>query len=125
MTACQQTFNPSLINAAPSPVFTQAPYNAASQTLEYNTASASAVGTAAASSAVVIPGQKYRRQNTQGSSVTPSTVNIGTASSTAASASSCPTQPEAGTYCGFINPEDPCAPQPDGGLYLLPFDYVF
>ncbi|KEQ87432.1 hypothetical protein M438DRAFT_239805, partial [Aureobasidium pullulans EXF-150] len=26
----------------------------------------------------------------------------------------CPTTPEDGTYCGFINPEDPCAPQPDG-----------
>ncbi|KAF1818820.1 uncharacterized protein K489DRAFT_326888, partial [Dissoconium aciculare CBS 342.82] len=26
----------------------------------------------------------------------------------------CPTQPEAGTDCGFINPLDPCAPQPDG-----------
>ncbi|RMY03381.1 hypothetical protein D0867_10711 [Hortaea werneckii] len=23
----------------------------------------------------------------------------------------CPTTPEDGTYCGFINPEDPCAPQ--------------
>ncbi|TKA25296.1 hypothetical protein B0A50_06200 [Salinomyces thailandicus] len=26
----------------------------------------------------------------------------------------CPTTPEDGTYCGFINPQDPCAPQPDG-----------
>ena len=26
----------------------------------------------------------------------------------------CATQPEDGTYCGFINPLDPCAPQPDG-----------
>ncbi|KAK9423194.1 hypothetical protein SUNI508_04488 [Seiridium unicorne] len=26
----------------------------------------------------------------------------------------CPTPYEVGTYCGFINPEDPCAPQPDG-----------
>ena len=26
----------------------------------------------------------------------------------------CVTQPEAGTYCGFINPLDACAPQPDG-----------
>ncbi|KAF2107277.1 hypothetical protein BDV96DRAFT_453237, partial [Lophiotrema nucula] len=37
-----------------------------------------------------------------------------TASSTPSSSTVCPTQPEAGTYCGFINPEDPCAPQPDG-----------
>lgn len=27
---------------------------------------------------------------------------------------SCPTPYEIGTYCGFINPEDDCAPQPDG-----------
>ncbi|KAI1336866.1 hypothetical protein F5Y15DRAFT_392442 [Xylariaceae sp. FL0016] len=26
----------------------------------------------------------------------------------------CATPYEVGTYCGFINPEDPCAPQPDG-----------
>lgn len=26
----------------------------------------------------------------------------------------CPTAIEVGTYCGFINPEDPCAPQPAG-----------
>lgn len=26
----------------------------------------------------------------------------------------CPTPYEVGTYCGFINPEDPCAVQPDG-----------
>ncbi|KAI1264150.1 hypothetical protein F5Y18DRAFT_428231 [Xylariaceae sp. FL1019] len=30
------------------------------------------------------------------------------------SATACPTPFEVGTYCGFINPEDPCAPQPDG-----------
>ncbi|KAK5153598.1 hypothetical protein LTS14_007292 [Recurvomyces mirabilis] len=33
---------------------------------------------------------------------------------TSSSSTACPTTPEAGTYCGFINPEDPCAPQPDG-----------
>lgn len=37
-----------------------------------------------------------------------------TGTSTTSSSTACPTQPEAGTYCGFINPEDPCAPQPDG-----------
>ncbi|KAI0018299.1 hypothetical protein F4780DRAFT_794718 [Xylariomycetidae sp. FL0641] len=26
----------------------------------------------------------------------------------------CPTPYEVGTYCGFVNPEDPCAPQPGG-----------
>lgn len=33
---------------------------------------------------------------------------------TASAPGACVTQPEAGTYCGFINPEDPCSPQPDG-----------
>ncbi|KAH9815721.1 putative threonine-rich GPI-anchored glycoprotein [Teratosphaeria destructans] len=33
---------------------------------------------------------------------------------TTTSGQACPTTPENGTYCGFINPEDPCAPQPDG-----------
>ena len=33
---------------------------------------------------------------------------------TTSSSTSFPTTLEAGTCCGFINPEDPCAPQPDG-----------
>ncbi|GAM88209.1 hypothetical protein ANO11243_062400 [Dothideomycetidae sp. 11243] len=37
-----------------------------------------------------------------------------TGTTTTSSTSACATVPEAGTYCGFINPEDPCAPQPDG-----------
>jgi hypothetical protein len=36
------------------------------------------------------------------------------ATTTTSSDAPCPTQPEAGTYCGFVNPEDPCAPQPGG-----------
>ncbi|PNS14331.1 guanine nucleotide-binding protein subunit beta [Sphaceloma murrayae] len=35
-------------------------------------------------------------------------------SATTSAKGACATQPEDGTYCGFINPEDPCAPQPDG-----------
>ncbi|KAG9811009.1 hypothetical protein KCU77_g20053, partial [Aureobasidium melanogenum] len=35
-------------------------------------------------------------------------------STTADSSAPCPTTPEEGTYCGFINPEDACAPQPGG-----------
>lgn len=43
------------------------------------------------------------------------TSSVSTAStSTTSSEYACATQPEEGTYCGFINPEDPCAPQPDG-----------
>ncbi|KAF7186161.1 Hyphally regulated cell wall protein 4 [Pseudocercospora fuligena] len=37
-----------------------------------------------------------------------------TGTATSSAPGSCATQPEAGTYCGFINPLDPCAPQPDG-----------
>ncbi|KAK5001774.1 hypothetical protein LTR16_006791, partial [Cryomyces antarcticus] len=50
------------------------------------------------------------------SSATSITASIKTVSGTAttSSTSACPTVPEAGTYCGFINPEDPCAIQPDG-----------
>lgn len=103
--AAQQAFDPSMINAATTPIFTQAPYNAEAQTLAYNAASASATGSAAAASASAT-GAKFRRQA--------SGVATNTPSSTAASASACPTQPEAGTYCGFINPEDACAKQPDG-----------
>lgn len=43
------------------------------------------------------------------------------ATATASSDAPCPTTPEAGTYCGFINPEDPCAPQPGGlGPHINP-----
>jgi hypothetical protein len=38
--------------------------------------------------------------------------SAGTATDSAGSP--CPTAPEEGTYCGFVNPEDPCAPQPEG-----------
>lgn len=36
------------------------------------------------------------------------------------SESSCPTPFEVGTYCGFINPEDPCAVQPGGKNSIHP-----
>ncbi|RMY68022.1 hypothetical protein D0863_07396 [Hortaea werneckii] len=35
-------------------------------------------------------------------------------SATTTAGQACPTTPEDGTYCGFINPQDPCAAQPDG-----------
>lgn len=45
----------------------------------------------------------------------PSTSTVQQSStSTTSSSTACPTVPEAGTYCGFINPEDPCAVQPAG-----------
>jgi hypothetical protein len=42
------------------------------------------------------------------------TINPSSGTSTSSSTTACATTPEEGTYCGFINPEDPCAPQPDG-----------
>lgn len=45
---------------------------------------------------------------------TPSTTIQQTTTTTTTSDDACITTPEEGTYCGFINPEDPCAPQPDG-----------
>ncbi|KAF2153066.1 hypothetical protein K461DRAFT_277851 [Myriangium duriaei CBS 260.36] len=48
------------------------------------------------------------------STIATTTINTSTGTTTTSSTSACATVPEAGTYCGFINPEDPCAPQPDG-----------
>ena len=48
------------------------------------------------------------------SSTSSGSATVNTVSGTSSSTTACPTTPEDGTYCGFINPEDPCAPQPDG-----------
>ena len=45
---------------------------------------------------------------------TTTALSVKLATSTTSSSTACPTVPEAGTYCGFINPEDNCAPQPSG-----------
>ena len=45
---------------------------------------------------------------------TTSVTTIPGTTTTSSSSTACPTTPEDGTYCGFINPEDPCAPQPTG-----------
>lgn len=47
-------------------------------------------------------------------STTTTIASSGSATTTTSSTTACPTTPENGTYCGFINPEDPCAPQPNG-----------
>lgn len=50
-----------------------------------------------------------------------STMQTSTGTSTTSSSTECPTQIEEGTYCGFINPEDPCSPQPGGyGPHVTP-----
>ncbi|KAF1350642.1 hypothetical protein BDV97DRAFT_151820 [Delphinella strobiligena] len=43
-----------------------------------------------------------------------STIQTSSGTSTTTSSTECATSIEAGTYCGFINPEDPCSPQPGG-----------
>ncbi|KAI4785886.1 hypothetical protein E4T45_13964, partial [Aureobasidium sp. EXF-8846] len=65
-------------------------------------ASSSSASSAASSSSVAV------------STTSSGTATINTVSGTSSSTTACPTTPEDGTYCGFINPEDPCAPQPDG-----------
>jgi hypothetical protein len=45
---------------------------------------------------------------------TTTTQNLSTGTATNSSGIACLTTPEAGTYCGFISPDDPCAVQPDG-----------
>ena len=115
-----QAFDFNAVQNAPSPSATGPALTASVETITYDPASATSAGSAAAtavasadSSAVQKRGKTY--------TVSSSTTTSATISSTSA----CPTTPEAGTYCGFINPEDPCAPQPDGklpldGTFILP-----
>ena len=117
-----QNLDIAAIQAAPSPAKTEAPVAAASDSVVYSPASASAVG------ADAIHHDKMRKRQTTsgtvlgGTRTTMTTVKT-TSSSTSSSTSACPTTPEAGTYCGFINPLDPCAIQPDG-MYLHVFPFL-
>ncbi|EKD21256.1 uncharacterized protein L3040_000704 [Drepanopeziza brunnea f. sp. 'multigermtubi'] len=92
-----QAIDFSLVNSALSPTFTSSPWGANKQSYPHNTAS---------SSSVEVP--------TTTPQPTATTYRRSSGTSTTSSDTSCPTQPEAGTYCGFINPNDACAPQPDG-----------
>lgn len=80
------------------------------------TSSSSAATTTAAAATTPRPscpatlGAPYYAALTTGYTTNPAL--SGTKTATAPGA--CATQPEAGTDCGFINPLDPCAPQPDG-----------
>jgi len=80
-------------------------------------ASSSAVSSSAASSSAksssVSSSTSSAAQVPTTLSATSTTVQS-SGTTTTSSDTSCPTQPEAGTYCGFINPEDDCAVQPDG-----------
>ncbi|CAD0057565.1 MAG: Uncharacterized protein AUREO_027780 [Aureobasidium pullulans] len=86
-----------------------------------STASSSKVASSTSSSSSVIASSSSSSSSVAASSssvVASSTssgsATINTVSGTTSSTTACPTTPEDGTYCGFINPEDPCAPQPDG-----------
>ncbi|KAI5262334.1 hypothetical protein E4T47_09293 [Aureobasidium subglaciale] len=73
-----------------------------------SSSSSSSVLSSSSSSAAVSSSSSAASSTSSGSAT------INTVSGTTSSTTACPTTPEDGTYCGFINPEDPCAPQPDG-----------
>ncbi|KUJ19494.1 uncharacterized protein LY89DRAFT_546028, partial [Mollisia scopiformis] len=98
------------VNAAPSPSLTGPPPFATINEVSINIASVAAEGSAAVTgvaSASATASQAVNAKRVWGWDVT-------SVSSTTSSTTSCPTTPEPGTYCGFINPEDACAIQPDG-----------
>lgn len=110
-------FDVGSIQSAPSPVWTAPPLNAGYQTIPYGPALASsegyaAVTTVAAAITANIPKRGLYERNTSTSASTLTTPL--TPTSADPSATACPTAIEEGTFCGFINPEDPCAKQPDG-----------
>jgi hypothetical protein len=79
-------------------------------------ATASVTGTSASAASTQSPSDTTgveKRHETSWSTSSPTTTQQST-TSTSSSSTACPTTPENGTYCGFINPEDACAPQPTG-----------
>ena len=103
-TPSPQLFDFNLIQDAPSPTATAPPLTAVSDMVTISPAEVSSAASAAVT-AVQSGVAKMKRG-----------VASSTGTATTSSTSSCPTTPEAGTYCGFINPEDACAKQPDGRL---------
>ncbi|KAG9653022.1 hypothetical protein KCU64_g8177, partial [Aureobasidium melanogenum] len=80
-----------------------------------SSSSSSVVASSSSSSSVVASSSSSSSSSSAAASSTSSgTATVNTVSGTSSSTTACPTTPEEGTYCGFINPEDPCAPQPDG-----------
>ncbi|KAI4725582.1 hypothetical protein E4T49_06651 [Aureobasidium sp. EXF-10728] len=80
-----------------------------------STSSSSVVASSSSSSSVAASSSSSSAAVSSAASSTSSgSATVNTVSGTSSSSSACPTTPEEGTYCGFINPEDPCAPQPDG-----------
>ncbi|KAG8628144.1 hypothetical protein KVT40_004017 [Elsinoe batatas] len=91
---------------APVTTSTTAATTAAVQVIQKVATTATSAASSAVSSAAATPSSV--------ASSASGAVASGAGSATSSAAGACATTPEDGTYCGFINPEDPCAPQPDG-----------
>ena len=116
------------IDSAPTPSLVGPPLDVTNQTNVYNPTTAveqaSTVVTDVTTPTSSAAAGKFKRgwpssttssTAKSSSSVTPSSsINTISSTTTTSSSTACPTTPEEGTYCGFINPEDACAPQPDG-----------
>jgi len=92
-----------LSSAAAAQATTAAPSTPAAAAIATPTSSPKSASTSAYFTSMALTSTTSTSQTTGGS-----------ATSTTSSTTACPTTPEDGTFCGFINPEDPCAPQPDG-----------
>jgi len=90
--------------------------SSAATTTSSTVKSTSTSSKAAATSSVASSSSKSSSaaSSSAASSTSSGSATVNTVSGTSSSTTACPTTPEDGTYCGFINPEDPCAPQPDG-----------
>ncbi|KAI0129019.1 hypothetical protein BJ170DRAFT_357128 [Xylariales sp. AK1849] len=125
--------NFSAVSAAAAPSLTGPPVSLETQTGVYNAAAASSAAVAAVTgvasaiaTASVVAQRDLEARGTsiygsvtstaKSSVVVPSTCTpvSWTNTNSFTSDTACPTPYEVGTYCGFTNPEDPCAPQPDG-----------
>ncbi len=128
-------FDLGVIGAAPIPTVTAAPLASVIDTISYNPTDAAVLGSSVANSVGTAVakvkrgdggcwgyggwGPKPSTKSVYSYSYSPSpspskSTSQTSGTATTSSTTACPTVPEAGTYCGFINPEDPCAPQPDG-----------
>jgi hypothetical protein len=117
--AASQSFDFNAILQAPSPSVTGPPLTAVgSQAVTFLTGSSLS---ASISSQLTVAAASVTGTSTVAvSTIKPTSSTLATAvrrrqaTTTTSSTTACPTTPEDGTYCGFINPEDPCAIQPDG-----------
>lgn len=136
--AAAQDFDFDAVQNAPDPSLMGPPLTAVSATTSsINTAvlaasissdittvaTASITGTSASAASTEQPSSQPAGSSLakRGQSTTTTPTTQQTSTGTSSSTTACATTPEAGTYCGFINPNDPCAPQPDGyGPHVTP-----